>query len=176
RAALEASARPKLSSAAAVVAPLRLPDRHAIEIPAGTPAVRRAAFGERLPEEDLRPRHLAFRLAQGLKDLLVTYENAFVFGEDVARKGGVYHVTDGLHATFGSGRVFNTILDETTILGLAQGMAQAGCLPIPEIQYLAYVHNALDQIRGEAASLQFFSQGLFRNPMVVRIPGYAYQK
>src|SRR5208282_2759335 len=45
-----------------------------------------------------------------------------------------------------------------------------------EIQYLAYLHNAEDQIRGEAASLQFFSRGQFRNPMVVRIAGYAYQK
>ncbi|MFM7063506.1 MAG: hypothetical protein ACKO04_08455, partial [Actinomycetes bacterium] len=65
-----------------------------------------------------------------------------LFGEDVAKKGGVYHVTAGLFETFGAGRVFNTMLDETTILGLAQGLAQAGCLPFPEIQYLAYLHNA----------------------------------
>jgi 2-oxoisovalerate dehydrogenase E1 component len=111
-----------------------------------------------------------------LKDLLLAHDNAFVFGEDVARKGGVYHATDDLHRTFGSGRVFNTILDETTILGLASGMALAGCLPIPEIQYLAYIHNALDQIRGEAASMRFFSNGQFRNPMIVRVASYAYQK
>jgi 2-oxoisovalerate dehydrogenase E1 component len=55
-------------------------------------------------------------------------------------------------------RVFNTLLDETIILGLAQGFANLGMLPIPEIQYLAYFHNACDQIRGEACSLQFFSQ------------------
>jgi 2-oxoisovalerate dehydrogenase E1 component len=94
----------------------------------------------------------------------------------VAQKGGVYHVTNGLQPAFGGGRVFNTILDETTILGLAQGIAQAGCLPFPEIQYLAYVHTALDQIRGEAGSLQFFSDGRFANGMVVRVAGYAYQK
>jgi 2-oxoisovalerate dehydrogenase E1 component len=52
----------------------------------------------------------------------------------------------------------------------------AGYLPIPEIQYLAYVHNAVDQLRGEACSLQFFSAGQFRNPMVVRLAGLAYQK
>lgn len=52
----------------------------------------------------------------------------------------------------------------------------AGLLPIPEIQYLAYLHNALDQIRGEACSLQFFSSGQFSNPMVVRVQGLAYQK
>jgi len=121
-----------------------------------------------------------------LTDLLLAYPNAFLFGEDVAKKGGVYHATAGLWQTFGSARVFNTILDETTILGLAQGMAQAGCIAFPEIQYLAYIHNALDQIRGEAASLQFFSTGQdrrgvpgrasYRNPMVVRVAGLAYQK
>jgi 2-oxoisovalerate dehydrogenase E1 component len=49
-------------------------------------------------------------------------------------------------------------------------------LPVPEIQYLAYLHNAEDQLRGEAASLRFFSNGTYRNPMVVRIAGLAYQK
>ena len=72
--------------------------------------------------------------------------------------------------------MFDTLLDETTILGVAQGAAMAGLLPIPEIQYLAYIHNALDQIRGEACSLSFFSNGQFTNPMVVRIAGLAYQK
>jgi 2-oxoisovalerate dehydrogenase E1 component len=51
----------------------------------------------------------------------------------------------------------------------------AGLLPVPEIQYLAYLHNALDQLRGEAATLPFFSRGAYRNPMVVRIGSYAYQ-
>jgi 2-oxoisovalerate dehydrogenase E1 component len=173
----EAWRRPRLRGRAKIVAPLGLPAADSLTPPPAASHERRVElFGDPLPEADPRPRHLAFRIAQGLKDLLAGNDRAFVFGEDVARKGGVYHVTDGLHKAFGSGRVFNTILDETTILGLAQGMAQAGCLPIPEIQYLAYVHNALDQIRGEAASLQFFSAGRFQNPMVVRIAGYGYQK
>jgi 2-oxoisovalerate dehydrogenase E1 component len=49
-------------------------------------------------------------------------------------------------------------------------------LPLPEIQYLAYFHNACDQIRGEAASLQFFSNGQYRNPMVMRVASLGYQK
>lgn len=65
--------------------------------------------------------------------------------------------------------MINTLLDETSILGLAIGMAHNGILPIPEIQFLAYVHNAEDQIRGEAATLSFFSNGQFTNPMVIRI-------
>jgi 2-oxoisovalerate dehydrogenase E1 component len=56
------------------------------------------------------------------------------------------------------------LLDETSILGLANGHGLGGLLPVPEIQYLAYLHNAEDQLRGEAAALQFFSTGAFRNP------------
>jgi len=96
--------------------------------------------------------------------------------EDVARKGGVYGVTRGLLAHAGPARVFDTLLDEQTVLGLALGAGISGLLPIPEIQYLAYLHNAVDQLRGEAASLQFFSDRRYRNPMVVRIAGYAYQR
>jgi 2-oxoisovalerate dehydrogenase E1 component len=176
RAGVEAARRPKLRSAAEVMEPLRRPAAEEIHVRIASRERRLQVFDGRLPEDDPRPRHLAFRLAQGLKDVLTAWPEAFVFGEDVARKGGVYHVTTGLHEAFGGGRVFNTILDETTILGMAQGMGHIGCLPIPEIQYLAYLHNAIDQIRGEAASLQFFSKRQFRNPMVVRIAGYAYQK
>ena len=85
-------------------------------------------------------------------------------------------MTRGLQKKFGAARVFDTILDEQTILGLALGAGLNGLLPIPEIQYLAYLHNALDQIRGEAATLQFFSNGQYRNPMIVRVAGYGYQK
>jgi 2-oxoisovalerate dehydrogenase E1 component len=99
-----------------------------------------------------------------------------VFGEDVARKGGVYGVTRGLLREFGAGRVFDSVLDEQSILGLALGAGLAGLLPVPEIQYLAYLHNAADQIRGEAATLSYFSRGQYRNPMVVRVAGLAYQK
>ena len=99
-----------------------------------------------------------------------------VFGEDVGAKGGVYYVTQGLQRKFGVARVFDTLLDETTILGVAQGAGMVGLLPVPEIQYLAYVHNAIDQLRGEACSLGFLSAGQFSNPMVVRIASFAYQK
>jgi len=99
-----------------------------------------------------------------------------VFGEDVAVKGGVYGVTKGLRDRFGASRVFDTLLDETSVLGLGLGAGLAGLLPVPEIQYLAYLHNAEDQLRGEAATLQFFSRGAYRNPMVVRIAGLAYQE
>jgi 2-oxoisovalerate dehydrogenase E1 component len=99
-----------------------------------------------------------------------------VFGEDVGRKGGVYGLTRGLQQRFGAPRVFDTLLDEQAVLGLALGFGVSGLLPVPEIQYLAYLHNAEDQLRGEAASLRFFSAGDYTNPMVVRIAGLGYQK
>jgi 2-oxoisovalerate dehydrogenase E1 component len=138
---------------------------------------RQAIFGDetRLPE-NLPPRHLAIQINQTLHDLLAKYPQALLFGEDVAQKGGVYTVTKGLNKSFRGSRVFNTLLDETMILGLAQGYANMGMLPMPEIQYLAYFHNACDQIRGEAASLQFFSNDQYRNPMVMRVASLGYQK
>ena len=72
-----------------------------------------------------------------------------VFGEDVGAKGGVYGVTGGLARRHGAARVFDTVLDEQSILGLGLGAGLAGLMPVPEIQYLAYLHNAEDQLRGE---------------------------
>ena len=122
------------------------------------------------------PLTLALAVNAALADALEHDPDVLVFGEDVAVKGGVYGVTRGLQRRFGAGRVFDTLLDETSILGLALGAATSGFVPVPEIQYLAYLHNAEDQLRGEAATLQFFSQGQYRNGMVVRVAGYAYQR
>ncbi len=172
------SKSPKLSTAAEIAAPLapRHPDRVAAEVGRPTDAERRNAFwGDRDPA--MRgPTTLSVHLNAALGDLAVKYPGLLVFGEDVARKGGVYGVTRGLFARMGGARVFDTILDETTILGLAIAAGMHGLLPIPEIQYLAYLHNAEDQLRGEAATLQFFSQAQYKNPMVVRIGSYGYQK
>jgi len=174
----EAVERPKIKTAEEVMepqAPLD-PDKVAIECARQVSTEERHAFwGDRLPETD-RPRHLAMQLNRALGDLLVKYPESLIFGEDVGKKGGVYHVTADLSQKASVGRVFNTLLDEQSILGLAIGAAHLGYLPIPEIQYLAYLHNAEDQLRGEAASLSFFSNGQFTNPMVVRIASYAYQK
>lgn len=179
-AAGEADRRPKLATLADVVAPLApyTPEAVAKEAMRTVSQDRRTeAFGGegKLPEKQ-PPRHLALQINSALHDLMCKYPEALLFGEDVAQKGGVYTVTKGLHKVFRGGRVFNTLLDETTILGLAQGYANMGMLPLPEIQYLAYFHNACDQIRGEAASLQFFSNNQYRNPMVVRIAGLGYQR
>ena len=154
----------------------RRPDRVAAMVSDnGTAAGRAVAFGGALPEHE-GPLTLAETINRTLVDVLAATPNALVFGEDVAVKGGVYGVTRGLQKRFGAARVFDSLLDEQSILGLALGAGVSGLLPIPEIQYLAYLHNAEDQLRGEAASLSFFSSGQYRNPLVVRIAGYGYQK
>ncbi|MFD5178897.1 thiamine pyrophosphate-dependent enzyme [Nocardia sp. NPDC058379] len=158
---------PRLSSAGAVTAPLA---------PATPDAVRADVLRDHVDTTDQPPMTVAQAINHTLGDLLARDRDVLVFGEDVGRKGGVYGVTKGLRKRFGARRVFDTLLDEQSILGTALGTALAGFVPIPEIQYLAYVHNAADQIRGEAATLSFFSNGQYRNPMVVRIAGLAYQK
>jgi 2-oxoisovalerate dehydrogenase E1 component len=177
----EASKRAHLSGIDEVAAPLAPWDEERVRASATAlvdPDRRRKFWGDELPEEITTPvkRTMAAHLSAALADEMLRRPEVFVFGEDVGRKGGVYYVTAGLQKRFGQGRVVDTLLDETTILGVAQGAGLAGLLPVPEIQYLAYVHNAVDQLRGEASSLQFFSAGQFQNPMVVRVAGLAYQK
>jgi 2-oxoisovalerate dehydrogenase E1 component len=181
-AAEEATRRPRLETTEEVIAPMAPyhPRRVAARAasPLLNPTARLELHGGTLPEDATLPhaRTLAGCLNAALADEMGRRPELILFGQDVGRKGGVYNVTNGLQRRFGTGRVFDTLLDETSILGIAQGAAHIGLLPIPEIQYLAYLHNALDQLRGEAASLQFFSSGQFQNPMVVRVPGLAYQK
>jgi len=174
----KAMASPTIGSRAEVIAPLaprRSRQAASGAIEAASPSRRSTAFGDRLPEYQ-GPFTLAQTIKAGLTDALALDPAALVFGQDVAAKGGVYGLTRGLQRAFGPARVFDTLLDEQAILGLALGTGLAGFLPIPEIQYLAYLHNAEDQLRGEAATMQFFSQGAYRNPMVVRVAGLAYQK
>ena len=136
---------------------------------------RKNIFGKEFQRLD-RPQHMAKLINYALTDILNQYSNTLVFGEDVAKKGGVYNVTANLFEQFGIRRVFDSPLDETSIIGTAIGLSHNGFIPIPEIQFLAYFHNAEDQLRGEAATLPFFSKGQFVNPIVLRIPGLAYQK
>ena len=175
RVAAIASSQPKLTTAAQVMASIA-PTR----VEQVIPAVPNAEARQQLLAFDQhnmgKKQHLAKLLNWALHDVLAQYSNTVVFGEDVGKKGGVYGVTQHLVHAFGSNRVINTLLDEQSILGLAIGLAQQGFIAIPEIQFLAYVHNAEDQIRGEAATLPFFSNGQYHNAMVIRIAGLAYQR
>jgi 2-oxoisovalerate dehydrogenase E1 component len=123
-----------------------------------------------------QPQHMAKLINFALTDLMLEHREIVMAGEDIGPKGGVYGVTQRLHDRFGPARMINTLLDEQSILGLAIGLAHNGILPIPEIQFLAYLHNAEDQLRGEAATLPFFSNGQYTNPIIIRIAGLGYQR
>ncbi len=173
--AADAVTRPRLQSSADVMASLIPPHRALAPSNGPSAEARAAAFGSDLKAMD-EPQPMSRLINWALTDIMLERPEAVLMGEDVGRKGGVYGVTQKLLARFGAQRVIDTLLDEQSILGLAIGMGQNGFLPIPEIQFLAYLHNAEDQIRGEAATLPFFSDGQFSNPMVLRIAGLGYQK
>jgi 2-oxoisovalerate dehydrogenase E1 component len=168
----------QLSTAEQVMAPIapRRPAIVAADIAARSRHLARRPDSQPSEPADTEPLTLAQAINRTLGDELAQRADMIVFGEDVGRKGGVYGVTRGLQRAFGASRVFDSPLDEQSILGVALGAGLAGLLPVPEIQYLAYLHNAADQIRGEAATLSFFSRAQYRNPMVVRVAGLSYQE
>jgi 2-oxoisovalerate dehydrogenase E1 component len=175
RVADRAIRRPRLQTAPQVMASLIAPPRTNRPTNGPEQAARAAAFGADMKAMD-DPQPMARHINWALTDLMLAHPEIVLMGEDVGRKGGVYGVTQKLTARFGAHRTIDTLLDEQSILGLAIGMAQNGFVPMPEIQFLAYLHNAEDQLRGEAATLPFFSRGQFTNPMVLRIAGLGYQK
>jgi 2-oxoisovalerate dehydrogenase E1 component len=93
-----------------------------------------------------------------------------VFGEDVGPKGGVHAVTLGLQEKFGRERVFDTSLNEEGIVGRAVGMALAGLMPVPEIQFRKYAEPATEQIH-DCGTMRWRTHNRFAAPLVLRIPG-----
>ncbi|KAJ02975.1 thiamine pyrophosphate-dependent enzyme [Sulfitobacter mediterraneus] len=174
-AAQEMAEIPRLKNAGEVMKSLIPPAR--VCAPSNGPSADRRAeiFGGDLAQMD-QPQPMSRLINWAMHDLMLTHDETLLMGEDVGRKGGNYGVTQKLHARFGPARVIDTLLDEQSILGLAIGLAHNGFIPMPEIQFLAYLHNAEDQLRGEAATLPFFSNGQWANPMVVRISALGYQK
>lgn len=175
RLAAEAIKRPKLTTSKQVMTsliPVTLAKSPQTDI---DQQQRHTLFGRDIVEMK-KPQHMARLISWVLADLMLQHTQIILAGEDIGPKGGVYNVTAKLHSRFGASRVINTLLDEQSILGLAIGLAHNGFLPIPEIQFLAYLHNAEDQLRGEAATLSFFSNSSYTNPMIIRIAGLGYQK
>ncbi|GAB4359298.1 MAG: thiamine pyrophosphate-dependent enzyme [Oricola sp.] len=169
------TSRPRLQTARDVMASLVPPKRDCAATNTPSEEERAQAFGSDFKALE-QPQPMGKLINWALTDLMLQHREIVLAGEDVGVKGGVYGVTQRLVERFGRHRVIDTLLDEQSILGLAIGMAHNGFVPIPEIQFLAYLHNAEDQLRGEAATLPFFSNGQYANPMVVRIAGLGYQR
>ncbi|MCB1591583.1 MAG: MFS transporter [Alphaproteobacteria bacterium] len=175
RAAEQVIKRPKLRTAQEVMSSI-VPEKADVKpLPVVSQGEREESFGRETANMD-QPQHMARLINWALHDLMLACPEIILAGEDIGPKGGVYGVTTKLHDRFGPHRVINTLLDEQSILGLSIGLAHNGFIPIPEIQFLAYLHNAEDQLRGEASTLSFFSCGQYTNPMVIRIAGLPYQR
>ncbi len=107
-----------------------------------------------------------------LHDAMAADERVLVFGEDVAKLGGVFRVTDGLAETFGEQRCFDTPLAESAIIGIAIGFAVRGFIPVPEIQFDGFSYPAFDQIVSHLAKYRMRTRGDIEMPVTVRIPSF----
>lgn len=106
----------------------------------------------------------------GLRKAMENDDRVVVMGEDVGVLGGVFRVTDGLMKDFGDGRVVDTPLAESGIVGTAIGLALRGYRPVCEIQFDGFVYPAFDQIVSQLAKMRARSAGLLSLPVVIRIP------
>jgi pyruvate dehydrogenase E1 component beta subunit len=113
---------------------------------------------------------IAKALNAGLQKAMQDDPKVLVFGEDVAQLGGVFRVTEGLHAEFGEQRVFNSPIAESGIVGTAIGLAMRGYRPVAEIQFDGFVFPAFNQITSQLAKLTYRSEGFTQMPVVIRIP------
>jgi len=125
--------------------------------------------GSATPEENGTRINLIEAVKRTLDFELENNPRVLVFGEDVGVKGGVHGATVDLQLKYGAERVFDTSLSEEGIIGRAVGMAMAGLVPVPEIQFRKYLDPATEQIN-DCGTLRWRTNGDFSAPMVVRIP------
>ncbi|MFB6531401.1 MULTISPECIES: alpha-ketoacid dehydrogenase subunit beta [unclassified Streptomyces] len=107
-----------------------------------------------------------------LREAMAEDERVVVFGQDVARQGGVFRVTEGLAERFGPERCFDTPLAESAIVGVALGMAMRGLRPVPEIQFDGFTYPALDQIVSHLAKYRNRTRGALSVPVTLRVPSF----
>jgi pyruvate dehydrogenase E1 component beta subunit len=109
-------------------------------------------------------------IRQALGQEMERDERVMILGQDVGRLGGVFRATEGLQERFGASRVFDTPLAEAVIAGASVGLAMSGMVPIPEMQFLGFSHQAFHQIADQIARYHFRSQGRFPMQITIRAP------
>ena len=133
-------------------------------------ADRFRVFSGRLPEDE-GPLTLAQTINRTLLDAGVADSRVLVLGADLAASRE--HGTTQGFRRLGASRVIDALTDERSVLGLALGAGVSGLLPVAEVQDVSGLHDAQDQLRGQAAMLRFLSRGRYRNPLVIRVPALA---
>ena len=126
--------------------------------------------GTTTPHPDGPRINMLTAIRRTLEHELAVNPRVLVFGEDVGRKGGVHAATLGLQERFGEVRVFDTSLSEEGIIGRAVGMALAGLVPVPEIQFRKYAEPAAEQLH-DCGTMRWRTANRFAAPIVVRMPG-----
>ena len=122
------------------------------------------------PAGDTEDLNMVQAIREALTAEMERDERVVVLGEDVGPKGGVFLATDGLHARFGEQRVIDTPIAESSIAGIALGLALAGKRPVAEMQFTDFAHMAFNQVTNEIAKFRYRSDGDWAVPMVVRAP------
>jgi len=115
-------------------------------------------------------KNLVTTIHDALKEEMEADERVVMLGEDIGRDGGVFRISEGFLDAFGEGRVIDTPLAESSIVGISIGMALHGLLPVAEIEFADFIHSAFDQIVSEAARIRYRSNGDFGVPLVIRAP------
>ncbi len=114
--------------------------------------------------------NMAAAINNALDSILAENPNSVILGEDIGKDGGVFRVTDGLFDKYGPSRLMDTPLAESGIIGVSIGMALAGMLPIPEIQFAGFSYLSFDQLVSHAARYRSRTRSVFAVPMIVRMP------
>lgn len=125
---------------------------------------------EPAPDAETEEQNMVQALRECLTGEMERDERVMVLGEDVGPKGGVFLVTDGLYHRFGADRVIDTPIAESSIAGIAGGLAMAGKIPVAEIQFTDFAHMAFSQLCNELAKVRYRTNGDWGVPIVVRAP------
>lgn len=97
-------------------------------------------------------------------------ERVFVMGEDIARQGGIFGQFKGMADRFGTGRVMDTPISETAIVGACIGSALAGMRPVADMHFADFIGVCFDEVLNQMAKIYYMFGGQKSIPMVLRAP------